>query len=168
MRINLHVLCGVLRVRTEVHDDHRAALQPLQPIAAPAHPLDLVHETGLHTGLCGRLRRWALPVGSGLMVTKGPAPRRELAGRVVVEAWVDTAAAESDGGSDLPDGQASLTGGHNGPAPFLCGVNQACGGAMKPRFELLCTTDAWSGDRTSFHGLEESGLAHNGPANWTG
>jgi hypothetical protein len=78
---------------------------------------------------------------------------------------VDTAPAQACCRSALADGQSSLVGGHDGPEPFLFCVSQTGRSETQPCLELLFPTDAVSEGLTSFHALEDSGLARNCPVN---
>src|SRR5262245_51818863 len=108
-----------------------------------------------------RAGRWRLGHGSA-------EPCGDLAGLVILEELMDTAAAEPRGGGNLSDGQPGVVGCHDRPDPFLLCLSQSRGRQTEAGLELLLVLDALVELFTSLHDLEITRLSHSCPANWTG
>jgi hypothetical protein len=66
---------------------------------------------------------------------------------------MDTAAAQAGRGSELPDGEAGVTRGDDGPDTLLFGLVQACGGQAQALFGLLVAQEVLSAFFSGVHAL---------------
>jgi hypothetical protein len=77
----------------------------------------------------------------------------DLAGLLLLEKLVNTAAAQARGGSDLADRPSCLVGRHDRPDALACGVCEPCRRHVESGLESAFMLDTLSECFTSFHAL---------------
>jgi hypothetical protein len=100
-------------------------------------------------------------------ITQVREPRWNLVGFIVLEQLMDTAAAQARRGGDLPNGEAGVTRGDDGPDPLLFGLMQMRGRQAQALFGLLFAQEALVAFFSGVHALRipvyGSGVQHSGP-----
>jgi hypothetical protein len=121
--------CGMrIGVGAHIDDNHLTTLPLLEPADAPPEHCDLASKVCPYRGCGRRVSRVGLPFSSDVTITKVGESPGNVAGFMVLEDLMDTAAAQARRRGDVADGEAGLMGRNDGPDTFALGFCEPRGG----------------------------------------